>query len=93
MNGNEMKDETITPSYALDIINSNHALEKKRLWILIFVLLGLLLATNTSWIIYESQYEDTVTVSNEVQTSDDAPAYVSGTGGILVNGEDKTDSN
>ena len=93
MNDEIKSEEKIVPNYALDIINTNHALEKKRLWILVFVLVALLFGTNTGWIIYENQFEDTVTVTNDVQTSDDAPAYVSGTGGITVNGESKANSN
>lgn len=41
----------------------------KRLWIVILVLVGLLLATNVAWMIYESQFEtvEETTTTQEVQ--------------------------
>lgn len=63
-----------------------------RLWILCIILIVLLFGTNIGWIIYEMQYQDVVTVSQEVD-SEDAPAYVNGTGEMTINGEGKTDSN
>ena len=64
----------------------------RRLWILCIILIVLLFGTNIGWIIYEMQYQDVVTVSQEVD-SEDAPAYVNGTGEMTINGEGKTDSN
>lgn len=60
-----MNDNNI-PAYALDIINANHQSTLKRLWILVFVLIFLLIGTNTAWIIYENKYEDTVTTTQTV---------------------------
>ena len=57
-----------------------------------WVMFAALVITNIGWIIYESQFVDTVTVSQEVETND-SPAYVNGTGSMTVNGEDKTNSN
>lgn len=64
----------------------------KRLWILCIVLIVALVGTNAGWIIYESQYEDVVTVSQEVD-SHESPAYVNGTGAMTINGESETNSN
>lgn len=56
------------------------------------VLFAAFVLSNACWLLYESQFEDTVTVSQEVDT-EDAPAYVNGTGSMTVNGTDKADSN
>ena len=43
---------------------------QKRLFAVIFVLIFLLLATNTGWIIYEAQFEDVVTTQTVEQEAD-----------------------
>ena len=64
----------------------------RRSWILCIILIVALLVTNGAWLYYESQFMDTVTVSQEVE-SNDSPAYVNGTGSMTVNGESKANNN
>lgn len=42
----------------------------KRLWIVIFVLIGALIGTNLAWIIYENSFEDCV-ITQEVEQDAD----------------------
>lgn len=58
----------------------------KRLWILCIIIFLALVGTNAGWIIYEAQFEDVVTVTQDVDTQS-SPAYVNGTGEMTVNGE------
>lgn len=67
-------------------------IKNKRLWILVIVLLVMLFGSNAGWIWYESQFEDVVTISQDVETQS-SPAYVNGTGSMSVNGESKTNDN
>lgn len=64
----------------------------KQMWILVIIMFLSLVGTNIGWIIYENQFEDTVTVTQDVDTQS-SPAYVNGTGRLVVNGEDKADDN
>ena len=89
-----MENNTETVSYT--VYETTQARADRRLkwmWWLVVIMFVALIGTNAGWIVYENQFEDTVTVTNDVQTSDDAPAYVSGTGSITVNGESETDGN
>ena len=52
----------------------------KRLWITTILLIVLLVGTNVGWLIYESQFEDTV-VTQDVDTGN-GDANVSGTGDV-----------
>lgn len=67
-------------------------IKNKRLWILVIVLLVMLFGSNAGWIWYESQFEDVVTISQDVETQS-SPAYVNGTGSMSVNGESKANDN
>ena len=67
-----MEEEKIIPAYALDIINENHAEEKKRLWIAVFLLILLLVFSNICWIMYEFRYEDVVVTQSISQNSTDS---------------------
>ena len=64
----------------------------KRLWIVIIILIIGLVGSNAWWVHYENQFEDTVTVTQDVQTKD-SPAYVNGTGEMTVNGESEANNN
>ena len=66
--------------------------KNKRLWILIIILLAMLFVSNGGWIWYESQFEDTLTVTQDVDTQS-SPAYVNATGSMTVNGESQTNGN
>lgn len=56
------------------------------------IVFAALVISNIFWIYRETQYEDVVTVTQDVDT-ESSPAYVNGTGSMTVNGEDKTNSN
>lgn len=63
----------------------------KRLWIVILVLIGALIASNLAWIIYESQFEDVVTTTEEnilVDADDNGVANYIGNDGDIYNVED-----
>lgn len=64
----------------------------KRLFIFCIVVFLAFVASNAGWLIYESQFEDSVTVTQEVDTAS-SPAYVNGTGELMVYGEGKADGN
>lgn len=57
-----------------------------------WVMFAALVITNVGWIIYESSYQDVVTVTQDVDTQQ-SPAYVNGTGSMTVNGESETNGN
>lgn len=63
----------------------------KRLWILVILLVVLLVGSNIAWLIYESQFEDQTTITQDVDTQQ-SPAYVNGTGDLKVNGENTPDN-
>lgn len=42
----------------------------KRLWILCIILVSLLVVSNTVWIVYENQFQDTVTTQEVTQDTD-----------------------
>lgn len=48
--------------------------------------------SNLGWLYRETQFEDVVTVTQDVDTKD-SPAYVNGTGSMTVNGESKANGN
>lgn len=64
----------------------------KQMWVLVLVLLFLLVGSNFGWLVYEGQFEEAVTISQDVDT-ETAPAYVNGTGSLTINGTNTTDNN
>lgn len=56
------------------------------------VLFAAFVISNIFWIYRETQYEDVVTVTQDVDT-ESSPAYVNGTGSMTVNGEGETNNN
>ena len=56
------------------------------------VLFAAFVISNIFWIYRETQYEDVVTVTQDVDT-ESSPAYVNGTGSMTVNGESETNNN
>lgn len=63
----------------------------KRLWVLVVLLILLLVGTNVAWLIYEAQFEDQTTVTQDVDTQQ-SPAYVNGTGSMKVDGKSTSDN-
>lgn len=57
-------EEKNIPAYALDIINASYNSTLKKLWMLVFVLVILLVGTNAGWLIYESQMQEVVVTEN-----------------------------
>ena len=57
-------------SLALEILKEVKA-QSKRWFIIAIVELVLLVGSNIGWLIYESQYEDVTTTTDEVQTMED----------------------
>jgi len=64
---------------------------RSMLWVIV-MLIVMLVGTNGAWLIYESQFEDSISVSQDVDTGS-SPAYVNGTGSMAVYGESETDNN
>lgn len=63
----------------------------KRLFILSVILIIVLFATNGAWVWHESQFQDEVSIKQEVDTGD-GDAYVTGIGDIN-HAKDQTDGN
>ena len=80
------------------IIESSLAkLEKAntRLWIIVILLIVALIGTNAGWLVYESQYEDSVTtqtVTQEATSDGDSDIVIKSVGGDYYGGESETDS-
>ena len=56
------------------------------------ILFAAFVISNIFWVYRETQYEDVITVTQDVDT-ESSPAYVNGTGSMTVNGESKADNN
>lgn len=63
----------------------------KRLFELCLIIFLAFCVTNGYWIWKESQYVDSITLTQDVDTHS-SPAYVNGTGSMTVNGESKADN-
>lgn len=63
----------------------------KRLWITVLVLIGLLVASNLAWIVYEAQFIDEV-VTVESQTDGGGNAIANASGEVNFYGEGESDS-
>lgn len=81
---NNMSNENVT---YLEFESSQARMERTnfRLWLLCLVLIISLLGTNTAWIVYENQFEDTE-VSQEIDTGE-GDATVIGVGDYYGEGE------
>lgn len=87
-----MDDERYITEKGFESALAREDIKNKRLWILVIILLVMLFGSNAGWIWYESQFEDVVTISQDVDTQS-SPAYVNGTGSMSVNGESKANDN
>ena len=64
-----------------------------RKWFLAWAItFAVLVITNVGWIIYEAQYQDVTTVTQEAD-SNESPVYLNGTGEMNINGEGTTNGN
>jgi hypothetical protein len=88
----KMMDEKITPAYALDLIESEHKTEKKRLWIALLVVFVAFVLTNAFWLNREFQYEDVVlTQTVSADEANNVALNGVGSGEIIYGGESDTD--
>lgn len=64
----------------------------KRLWIVVIMLILLLIASNTAWLMYKSQFTDekTTEVTQELDTGGGGDAIIND--GVHINGESETNS-
>jgi len=83
---NKIMNPDVISWYAHESIVARMERTIKRFFILCLIMFLALVGTNVSWIIYEQQYEDVFTMTQEVDT-DSAPAYVNGTGELTINGK------
>ena len=98
-NCNTAENQSITVPYVAhesDMARSER--HNKRLWVVILVLIGALIASNLAWIIYEAQFEAVETITEEYDIEQDAEGGNNNSiinGGSIVNGEteDKVQEN
>lgn len=87
------ENEKTMPYYAFDgaMMMANKTI--RRLWIMCILLIILLVGSNLAWLIYERQFEDTVTtkIEQEAEWEDDSNVIFNGTGTVSY-GESKADS-
>ena len=57
----------------------------KKLWITVILLILLLVGTNGVWIWYESQFEETTTVTQDTSWDGDGNVVLNGTGEVTYN--------
>ena len=88
----------VVPYAAHEIAIATSERHSRRLWIVILVLIGALIASNLAWIIYEAQFETVETTTEECDIEQDAEGGNNNSiinGGSIVNGEaeDKVQEN
>ncbi len=68
--------------------------QSKRLWLVILVLIGALIASNLAWIIYESSFEEVVATDEIIVDADGGgDANYIGQDGNIYNGENNDKEN
>ena len=66
----------------------------RRMWIIVLVLIGALIATNLAWIVYENSFEEVITTEEIIVDADDnGNANYIGQDGNIYNGEDYSKEN
>lgn len=83
-----MAEHTNIPFIAYESAMSRFERINRRLWIALIVLIVLLVGSNISWLIYESQYED-YTITQEAE-NDSGDIVLNGTGEVNIDGQSKT---
>ena len=83
-----MAEHTNIPFIAYEGAMSRFERINRRLWIALIVLIVLLVGSNISWLIYESQYED-YTITQEAE-NDSGDIVLNGTGEVNIDGQSKT---
>ena len=86
----DFKDMPPVPFAAHEASLARSERHNKRLWIVILVLIGALIASNLAWIIYEAQFETAETITEEYDIEQDAEGGNNNSiinGGSIVNGE------
>lgn len=85
---NDAKEQDPVPYIVHEGIMARMERNVRRLWILVVVLVVLLVGTNVAWLVYESQFEDQLTVTQDTPSGNNN--YV-GHDGDITNG--KADNN
>ena len=88
----EEKEKKAVPYIVHESILARTERQLARSWVLTVILVVLLVATNIAWVVYENQFEDVVTVSQESSTDGGGDAVVNN-GGDLNYGSSKADDN
>lgn len=88
----------VVPYAAHEIAIATSERHSRRLWIVILVLIGALIASNLAWIIYESQFETVETITEEYDIEQDAEggnnnSIINGGSIVNVETEDKVQEN
>ena len=93
-NGCEKKGGNAVPYIAHEADMSRLERTIRRLWVLLIVMLVALVMSNLGWIMYESQFEDNATTTEEVQQDikTDGSAIVAGIGDAIYGYESETES-
>ena len=79
------KETTSIPFFVHEGILARFERINKRLWITVILLIILLVGTNAGWIWYESQFEETTTVTQDTSWDGDGNVVLNGTGEVTYN--------
>ena len=85
----EIKNDIPYVAYESALVRADRT--NRRLWILCIILAVFLVASNVCWIIYENQFEDVTTITQEASTDDGGTAIVNNDGEVHY-GEGKADN-
>jgi hypothetical protein len=78
----ESTGKVVFSEFSFEAHEARHEREKKRLWILSIILSVMLLSSNLAWVIYESQFEETITTTTIEAEQDGAGVNIVGAGDI-----------
>ena len=93
-----MQSDKESSYYAMDMTTLAFEQTNKRMFMLCILLIVLLLGTNIGWFVYENQFEDAITVTQEVDAQSDGEGdlNLNTVGGDYIDGgksEDQTNDN
>ena len=80
----DFKDMPPVPFAAYETALARSEIHNKRLWIVILVLIGALIASNLAWVVYESQFEDIVETEEYYDVEQNADG--GGNNNSIING-------
>lgn len=87
-------EEKMIPFIAFESVTSRQERTIKRLWILCIILIVALLGTNAGWIYWESQFEDEISIEQDVEATADknSDIHLNTVGGDYYGGESESTS-